>query len=94
MGKNDDEAGTTGRDDTIALRRAGDEKLFCCAPGYRVLVKDSIVIMSERRARGRASEMESKKDPPGWKLIRSFETDRHRVAIKNSTRVYTLLFSR
>lgn len=91
MGKNDDEEGTTGRD-AIVLRRAGDEKLFCCAPGYRVLVKDSIVIMSagkdragEQRGRGRA-RWRSKKDVPGWKLIRSSEIDRHRIAIKESMR--------
>lgn len=47
MGKNDDEEGPGGDD---CPPPGGDEKLFCCTPGYRVLVKDSIVIMSEEGA--------------------------------------------
>lgn len=39
-----------------------------------------------RRKRGGGRGRESKKDLTGWKFIRSFEIDRHRVAIKNSTR--------
>lgn len=61
MGKNDDERkGRTGRD-TIALRHAGDEKLFCCALGYRVLVKDSIVIMSEGKVEARREKKEGRR---------------------------------
>lgn len=72
MGKNDDEEGPGG-DDCPPL--GGDEKLFC-APGYRVLVKDSIVIMSAKEA--------WRKKFPRRKFIRSLKIDCHRVAIKHS----------
>lgn len=42
-GKNSDE----GSGEKDCPPPDGDEKLFCCALGYCVLVKDSIVIMSE-----------------------------------------------
>lgn len=50
---------------------------YFAALGYRVLVKDSIVIMSKEGAR-------RKKKFPRMKLIRSLKIDCHRVAIKCS----------
>ena len=62
------------REETIALRRAEMKSYF--ALGYRVLVKDSIVIMSEEEA--------WRKKLPRRKFIRSLKIDCHRVAIKRS----------